>query len=419
MPEYRSPRMERLMREMGAGRSEEVLAEFWQEIAEQGAPIVESIIDEETRDRLVTVVWHGGPETRNVVVFGGLTANTPLKENLMINVLETDLWYRTYRLASTAHTSYYFAQNDSLVPLKEEKDMQARMRTCQPDPLNPRQFVYAVGDEKPDDFIWTVSVLELADAHEQPWITRREEVPEGRVEQHTFESAILKNSRRVWIYTPAGYSKEHEPYGILLLFDGPAYLHLVPTPTIIDNLVSEGKIPPLVVVLADSLDQETRGRELPCNPEHASYLIQELLPWVREHYHVSREPARCIVAGSSYGGLAAAYTALQAPEVFGNVLSQSGSYWWGKDHPSEPQPEWLARQYVLKDKQAIRFYLEVGLLESLADMVTTNRHMRNVLEAKGYHVDYSEFQGGHDYLCWRGSLSDGLISLTADWQVDS
>jgi len=37
--------------------------------------------------------------------------------------------------------------------------------------------------------------------------------------------------------------------------------------------------------------------------------------------------------------------------------------------------------------------------------------MRDVLEAKGYSVVYSEFAGGHAYLNWRGSLADGLIVL--------
>ena len=45
-----------------------------------------------------------------------------------------------------------------------------------------------------------------------------------------------------------------------------------------------------------------------------------------------------------------------------------------------------------------------GTLES-------NRHMRDVLLAKGYDVHYREFVGGHDYLSWRGLLADGLISL--------
>jgi enterochelin esterase-like enzyme len=27
---------------------------------------------------------------------------------------------------------------------------------------------------------------------------------------------------------------------------------------------------------------------------------------------------------------------------------------------------------------------------------------------------YVELDGGHDYICWRGSLADGLIALAAD-----
>ncbi|MGH9768813.1 MAG: hypothetical protein ACREAB_15385 [Blastocatellia bacterium] len=36
---------------------------------------------------------------------------------------------------------------------------------------------------------------------------------------------------------------------------------------------------------------------------------------------------------------------------------------------------------------------------------------KSSLVAKGYPVTYSEYNGGHDMLCWRGSLADGLIAL--------
>jgi enterochelin esterase family protein len=81
----------------------------------------------------------------------------------------------------------------------------------------------------------------------------------------------------------------------------------------------------------------------------------------------------------------------------------------------DPNDEaWLIRQFVVNPKLPLRLYLEVGLLErsSNDDMVVMNRRMRDVLEAKGYEVAYSEYNGGHDYICWRGSLSDGLVWLT-------
>ncbi|MEE2778683.1 MAG: alpha/beta hydrolase-fold protein [Acidobacteriota bacterium] len=52
------------------------------------------------------------------------------------------------------------------------------------------------------------------------------------------------------------------------------------------------------------------------------------LPWVRRPYNVTRDPTRVVVGGSSYGGLASPWLAFRHSEIVGNVLSQSGSYWW-------------------------------------------------------------------------------------------
>lgn len=44
-------------------------------------------------------------------------------------------------------------------------------------------------------------------------------------------------------------------------------------------------------------------------------------------------------------------------------------------------------------------------------LLHSNRHLRDVLRAKGYEVEYSEFNGRHDHIGWRGSLSQGLVKL--------
>ena len=54
----------------------------------------------------------------------------------------------------------------------------------------------------------------------------------------------------------------------------------------------------------------------------------ELVPWIRERYRIGKNAKLNVVAGSSFGGLAAAYTAFVHPDIFGNVLSQSRSFWW-------------------------------------------------------------------------------------------
>jgi hypothetical protein len=74
----------------------------------------------------------------------------------------------------------------------------------------------------------------------------------------------------------------------------------------------------------------------------------------------------------------------------------------------------------------LRFYLDAGTLEvnsyrDLGDgpsLLVANRHMRNVLRAKGYDVHYVEFSGGHDYISWQGTLADGLQALLT-WVASS
>ena len=37
--------------------------------------------------------------------------------------------------------------------------------------------------------------------------------------------------------------------------------------------------------------------------------------------------------------------------------------------------------------------------------------LRDVLLARGYEAHYAEFSGGHDLVCYRGQLAEGLLAL--------
>jgi enterochelin esterase family protein len=248
-------------------------------------------------------------------------------------------------------------------------------------------------------------------------------VPAGTVEPHRFESATLGNARVIWTYTPPGYRTDGDPYPLVVLFDGFGYLKMDIAITL-DNLIAEKRIPPVICAMIHQLD---RNVELPCNPQFIDCIADELLPtWVRQRYHATGDPARTVIGGLSYGGLAATWAAFHRPHAFHNVLSQSGSYWWGPGltiparlDDASVDWHWLIRQYEASALPPLRFYLDVGTRERpdltdvyiYPDQVACNRALRDVLVAKGHDVTYAEFIGGHDYACWRGTIADGLIAL--------
>ena len=51
------------------------------------------------------------------------------------------------------------------------------------------------------------------------------------------------------------------------------------------------------------------------------------------------------------------------------------------------------------------------LFEGATTMLIASRHLRDVLQAKGYTVQLQEIDGGHDFFNWQAALPDGLTAL--------
>ena len=399
-----SPRLAALRKELETG-NRAALEQFWQEVAALGTPLVEpnqGPNQADDRNVLVTFIWRAKEETRNVVVFPGPGGN--IATNQMSRLLDSDLWYKTYLLPSDARFTYALSPNDSLVPIEDvdEKDIAKRFTGFRIDPLNKRLAIQG-------------SMVELPGAPPPSWGVRQPEVPKGRLEDARFKSEILKNERRAWVYTPPGYARDGKPYGLIVMFDGPMYTLLIPTPAILDKLLAKSRLPAMVAVILDNPTPHSRETEFACYEPYAEFIAKEVIPWARTNYNVTTDPSQTVVSGVSFGGLAAAFIGFRHPEIFGNVISQSGSFWWKPE--GENEPEWLTRQFVTSKKLPLRFYLNVGLFETgpnphgAPDMVAVSRHMRDVLRAKGYEVEYRECNCGHDYLNWRGMLPDALMAL--------
>lgn len=401
-----SPRLQALAQECSSGNSSEkraALEKFWKEMEGNG-PLVEPIASD-NKSSLVTFLWQGDDKTRRVNLAGGPTSSDGDPIKWLTRLANTDLWYRTQLVPNDARVVYLFQINRPVnLPADPVRREKALFGLGRGDPLNQHAF----GP--------TASMLEMSDAPAQPWLEKKPSVLAGKLsDEQTIESEILKQTRSLKVYTTPGYETEENEGWLLVLFDGEAWLDKVPT--ILDNLTAEKKIPKLTALFVYQTAE--RDKELGCSKPFADFLADELMPWMRKNYHVGSEASHVIIGGASRGGLMAAYCAFRHPEVFGNVLSMSGSYWWspGADEGAflaDVEPGWLSRQYVESRRLPIRFFLSAGRFETgyPVNLLAENRRYRDVLLAKGYSVEYNEYNCGHAFPCWYKPLVDGLIELT-------
>ncbi len=346
--------MEALRKDLDDGGNSQT---FWQNI---NSPLVEPLSPSES---LVTFLWRG--TKHNVRLFGALFGgHTELKQ-----LANSDVWYKTYHMPNSSRLSYQLAPDVPKLPGSARDNKVAILATVQRDPFNTKTWRPSGQDKYA-----THSVLELSDAPQDNWLKENPEVTKGNLSKHTVFSKKLNNTREITLYTPANFA-----------------------------------------VFVSNPSRESRRQELPPNPDFAYFMAKELMPWFKAQTQASPSPTQTLVSGSSYGGLASAWVALQYPEVFGAVLSQSGSFWWApKDFE---QGEWLSHEYASANKHDVRFYLNAGLFETgqfSIDILESNRHFYNVLKAKGYPVKYEEYASGHDYFSWRVNLAKGLVHLLSE-----
>jgi enterochelin esterase family protein len=283
--------------------------------------------------------------------------------------------------------------NDPLTPWDAAgPQASTRFAGLRTDPMNPTGYV------------------SLPRAPSERWSEERPGVTKGAVRRHKLMSEALSAERTVDVYATPGFQARAEITPVLILFDGEESRNLLKAPLILDNLFAQTRIPPMLAVFLQQ-QYERREQDLGCSPSMNRFPVSELMPWLRGEYGIPTAPERAIVAGASFGGLAAAYAAIEHPEVLGRVLSQSGSFWWGK---ADSEPEWLTAELRSRPRRKVMFYLDVGLMETKGgplSQLETNRRLLQVLRGKGYDVKYREFNGSHAFPCWRAAFPDALVSL--------
>jgi enterochelin esterase-like enzyme len=221
------------------------------------------------------------------------------------------------------------------------------------------------------------------------------------------ESTHLGETRNIQVYLPPKHD-DHASYPVLFLQDGDDYLNLGRLATQANRMILDEAIDPFVAV-AISVDKDKRTSEYaPIGEHHQLYLrffTDELLPYTEGEFPITTDPEKRVLGGSSLGGTVSLHLAMQYPQQFRRVLSQSGAF-------LEPTLEIIRHTRSLSDLQV---YQTVGKAETAVpthmgtlDLLTRNREVHHALLEKEARVHYSEQEGNHTWGFWQKDLPQAL-----------
>ena len=234
----------------------------------------------------------------------------------------------------------------------------------------------------------------------------------GKVDPNNPKTLIVDTheidyKRQITVYVPQQHQVESEaPF--MVCHDGTKGKPRMLLPHILDNLIDQKRIPPIVLIEianggGDAQGHE-RGREYDTmSGAYAEYIETEVLPLVEKNckLRLTKDPDRRAVMGSSSGGSAALIMAWFRTDLYHRVLTTSGTFvnqQWPFD-PNMPDGAWGFHKTLIPEtpKKPIRLFMAVGdrdnynpnvMRDGMHDWVEANHRMAKVLKAKGYHYQY-------------------------------
>ena len=248
---------------------------------------------------------------------------------------------------------------------------------------------------------------------------KRDNVPHGALTAIEYDSKSLGTRRRMRVYTPPAYAASRK-YPVLYLLHGiggtdAEWTQACHADIVIDNLLAEGKIQPMVIVFPDGNATRTvadlaaggrgagaggggrgggRGGFDGWGTPFENDLLKDIIPYIESHYSVYTDRERRALAGLSMGGGQTLNIGLSHIETFAWVGGFSSAP--NTKPPAELVPDLAAAKEKLK-----LLWLGCGNKDGL---IRISQGVHNYLKEKGvphvWHVDGN----AHDTTEWDNNL---------------
>ena len=250
-------------------------------------------------------------------------------------------------------------------------------------------------------------------------------VAHGTVSKVWYESPTAGLTRRLTVYTPAGYETSGKEYPVLYLLHGiggdeNAWSELGRAAQILDNLIAQGKAEPMLVVMTNgNISQEACPGEtsegfrvptmmLPKTMEGSfETAFPDVVKFVENTYRVKKDKAHRAIAGLSMGGFHSLFISINNPDTFDYVGLFSAAVDQQQNTANGGFPNIYADRNQKIDnlfgKHPKLFWIGIGKTDFL---FKNNNDLRAYLDSKQHKYTYLETEGGHIWRNWRIYLSE-------------
>jgi enterochelin esterase-like enzyme len=324
----------------------------------------------------------------------------------------------TFRLSAPKATEVRVTGDLSNTPIpltKNEKGLwSATIGPLDPDLYSYRFNVDGMTVVDPSNQTRPATSLDVRGGAIMPYDLRS--VAHGTVVARHYASKTLDLTRRAYIYTPPGYEKSNAKYPVLYLLHGAgsdesAWVEGGRANLILDNLMADGKLKPLIVVMpygyaylpthpsasgTDAMKRQRSGFDRD--------LTDDLIPFIQANYQTYTDREHRAIAGLSLGGGQALGTGLSHQDLFSRVAAFSPAI--GAVTSAEAGALDLRAQVadVKKTNDRLKLlWVGCGTDDTLYKSV---EGFAQSLQSMGVKSTWRSTGGAHTWLVWRKYLAE-------------
>ncbi len=246
-------------------------------------------------------------------------------------------------------------------------------------------------------------------------------VPHGTVSKVWYDSPSLGMSRRLTVYTPAGYEKGDRRYPVFYLLHGMggdenAWSELGRATQILDNLIAQDKAEPMIVVMPNgNASQEAAPGEtsaglkapttqLPKTMDGSFEMaFPEIVKFIDSNYRTIPDKKARAIAGLSMGGFHSLHITKEYPDLFDYIGLFSAAILPGQNIKSPVYSDFESKLKTQFKKKPVLYYIAIGNKDFLYD---ANKQYRSMLDRNNFPYEYFETGDGHIWKNWRIYLTE-------------